>query len=351
MDLLLQILLAITLIIACLIGGAIWFWRAKIKRLCAWGWAASILPAPARLQLVPGPDAHSKKEQRVTQRQAALRELGFQDLGTLDVTNVAGLRLFILHNPTNGLAAMIEERDCTGTWTDVLKFEEGGNELFLASNAHRRFHFHFLPGDRKTHLADVPERELVQAALASGSAPATPSPLTLDGFSHLLERAYARHMDTLLIEGLDDAQIRRLLRDAHTGNEPFEEISDRDFTQMKNSVKEMVNNLLRSACAFEFVRTESLPASEWHRSRDRLLVIHDRTPLFSLASRLACEAFLTDALKNNLSKQPRKHSEPRHAFASLNNALPLTERYHKLGHVTAPVPADIYRAPLASSLT
>lgn len=351
MDLLLQILLTITLIVLCLIGSAIWFWRAKIKRLCALGWAASILPAPARLQLVTVPDAHSRKEQRVTQRQAALRELGFQELGALDVANVPGLRLFILHHPANGLAAMIEERDCTGTWTDVLRFEEGGSDLFLASNAHRRFHFHFLPGERKTHLADAPERDLVHAALASGPTPAAPSPLTLEDFSRLLERAYARHMDALLIDGLDDAQIRRLLRDAHCGDEPFEELSDRDFAQMKNSLKEAVDNLLRAACAAEFVRTESLPASEWHRSRDRLLVIHDRTPLLSLASRLASEAFLTDALKENLSKTSRKNNEPREAFARLNNALPLAQRYHKLGHVTAPVAADIYRAPLASSLT
>lgn len=351
MDLLLQILIAITLIVLCLIGGAIWLWRTKIMRFCALGWASSILPAPARLQLVSVTEPHSRKEERIAKRQSALRELGFQELGTLNVTNVPGLRLFVMYNPTNSLAAMIEERDCTGTWTDVLRFEENGNELFLASNAHRRFHFHFLPGERKTHLADAPESELIQAALASGTAPPFPATMTLDDFKTLLDRAYARHMDAILIEGLDDAHVRRLLRDAHCGDEPFEELSDRDFAKMKDSLRHLIDNHLRSACAFEFVRTESLPASEWHRSRDRLLIIHDRSPLPSLVGRLTAEAFLTDSLKQGLSKFSQKNSAPRESFARLNNSLPLAQRYHKLGQVSVPVPADIYRAPLASSLT
>jgi hypothetical protein len=348
MDTLLQLMLAVVLVIALLAGAAVWFWRCKIQRLYGWSLAASILAAPPRLQLTPSSSDRSRKEERVAQRQAALRELGFTGLGALDVTNVPGLRLFVLHHPPTGMVAMVEERDCTGTWSDVMRFDPAG-EVILASNAHRHFHFYFLPGERRMQKPDAPERELVEAVLAAERPLENPPPITLEQFIPLLERAYARRMDSLLLDGFDDADIRRLLRDA--GNAPEEEISPDDLAQIKRSLQELAYNGLRTACASEFARSNALPAAEWHRSRDRLLVIHDRTPLPLLKRRFILEAFLTDTLRRSLPRSSGAKLPPREAFAKLNAALPVAQRYKRLGQVDGPVAADIYRAPLSASLT
>jgi hypothetical protein len=349
MDTLLQLMLAVALVIALLAGGAVWLWRCKIKRLYGWSLAASILPAPARLQLIPSSSDRSRKEERVAQRQAALRELGFADLGVLDVTNVPGLRLFVLHHPPTGMVAMVEERDCTGTWSDVMQFDPAGEEVILASNAHRHFHFYFLPGERRMHKPDAPERELVEAVLGAERPPSNPPLLTLEQFIPLLERAYARRMDSLLLDGFEDADIRRLLRDA--GNAPEEALSPGELAEIKRSLQELADNALRAACASEFARSNALPAAEWHRSRERLLVVHDRTPLPLLKRRFILEAFLTDALKRSLPRTSGGKLSPRDAFAKLNASLPSAHRYKRLGQVNSPVAADIYRAPLAPSLT
>ncbi len=343
-------MLAVAMVIAIVAGGAVWFWRYKIRRLYGWGLAASILPAPARLQLVPGASERSRKEERVAQRQAAFREMGFVDFGVLDVSNVPGLRLFVLRHAPTGMVAMVEERDCTGTWSDVMQFDSAGADVILASNAHRHFHFYFLPGERKMHKPDVPERELVDAVLAAEHPPSNPPPLTFEQFIPILERAYARRMDALLLDGFEDSDIRRLLRDAGN-NGPQEELSPNDFKQLKSSLQDLADNGLRAACASEFARTNSLPAAEWHRSRDRLLVIHDRTPLPLLKRRFTLEAFLTDALKRSLPRRSGGGLSPREAFAALNASLPPAQRYKQLGRVDNPVVADIYRAPLCPSLT
>jgi hypothetical protein len=348
MDTLLQLVLAVAMVIALVAGGAVWLWRRKIKRLYGWSLAASILPAPARLQVATAGSNRSRKEGRVAQRQAALREMGFTDLGALDVTNVPGLRLFVLHHPPTGMVSMVEERDCTGTWSDVMRFDAAG-EVIMASNAHRHFHFHFLPGERRMHRPDAPERELVEAVLGAERPPSNPPPLTLEQFIPLLERAYARRMDSLLLNGFEDADIRRLLRDA--GNVPEEELSSDELAEIKRSLQDLADDGLRAACASEFARSNLLPAAEWHRSRERLLVIHDRTPLPLLKRRFVREAFLTDALRRSLPRTSGGKRPPREAFAKLNAGLPAAQRYKRLGKVDGPVAADIYRAPLAASLT
>lgn len=342
-------MLAVALVIALLAAGVVWFWRCKIKRLYGWGLAAAILPAPARLHLTPSSSDRSRKEERVVQRQAALREMGFTDLGVLDATNVPGLRLFVLHHPPTGMVAMVEERDCTGTWSDVMRFDAAGEDVILASNAHRHFHFYFLPGERKMHKPEASERELVEAVLAAERPPSNPPPITLEQFIPFLERAYARRMDCLLLGGFEDADIRRLLRDA--GNGPEEGLSPNDFAQLKRGLQELADNGLRTACASEFARSNALPAAEWHRSRERLLVIHDRTPLPVLKRRFILEAFLTDELKRSLPRRDGGKLLPREAFARLNASLPSAQRYKRLGQVDNPVAADIYRAPLSPSLT
>lgn len=345
-DTLLQLLLAVGLVLALLAGAAAWLWRCKFKRLYGWGMATSILPVPPRLQLKPSASGHSRKEERVAQRQSAFREMGFVDLGVLEALNVPGLRLFVQQHPETGLVAMVEERDCAGTWSDVLLADADGTDWVLASNAHRHFHFYFLPGDRKLHQPDAPERALVEAVLQAQRPPSPPLTLSLEQFIPALERAYARRIDSLLLEGFEDADIRRLLRDSMDAG-TVSELSARDLANIKGSLGEMANNFLRTACASEFAQLNHLPAAEWHRSRDRLLVIHDRTPLPQLKRRCTLEAFLTDALRRRLSGGGPRGLAPREAFARLNALLPPAQRYKKLGEVSCPVPADVYRAPLA----
>ena len=95
----------------------------------------------------------------------------------------------------------------------------------------------------------------------------------------------------------------------------------------------------------DFVNGGGISAREWQHARERVLVVHDETPLRSLSRCLVRGAFLTEELKRRL-KKTRARTSPRAQFAELNDALPASERYKKIGSVLKPSPADIYRAPL-----
>jgi hypothetical protein len=111
-----------------------------------------------------------------------------------------------------------------------------------------------------------------------------------------------------------------------------------------------VANELRLVCAAQFLRETALPASQWEQARGRILVVHERTRLRELTRRRIYGAYLTEAIKPRLRRHDGSRP-PRQSFAEFNAELPAWERYKRLGEVTRPVPADIYRAPIPRKTT
>jgi len=348
LDVLLQILATLTITATVLVVMVVWFYWTRIKRWCGSARVHDILHLPARLTLGRRVGLKPAKLDRTEPRMAAFREMGFEELGAFAVENAPGGRLFAFTHPGTGLIGTVEERDCAGTWSDVL-LPEPNDEFVMASNAHSHFHFFFLPGDRKVHKPRATERELVQAALEARSPNAISQPMTAERFVAICEKAYARHMDRLLLEGLADCDLRRLLKARNS--EHAEDFSEEEFIWLKEGLREATENLLRAACAVEWMRAASPPAFACQQARGRLLVIHDRTALRLLRRRRICEAFLTRNKKHLLDQRPRSSETPRATFARLNASLPARDRYKKLGEVTQPLPADIYQAPLVGQST
>ena len=167
-------------------------------------------------------------------------------------------------------------------------------------------------------------------------------------FAAEYESAFARNADQRLLEPVEDFELRQMLREMELatpcGDEEGCELSEKEFAAVKHSYRTVISKQLASACALDFVRT-GLSASEWQRSRNSLLVIHDHTPLTELTRRSTSEACVTPELKKKIKSAPGSQS-PRSHFVRINSSLPIKDRYQKLGTVEKPVPADIYRAPL-----
>jgi hypothetical protein len=99
------------------------------------------------------------------------------------------------------------------------------------------------------------------------------------------------------------------------------------------------------ACGAQFLIETTLPAAEWQQATERLAVLHDRTPVRRLAGKWIYGVFLTAEMNRRL-RQAKSTGAPRADFARLNHELPAWVRYKKIGEVSRPVIADIYRAPV-----
>ncbi len=345
---LLQVLGALALLCVAGLFALFWFIRQRVKRQYAYHRAAGIHRFPQRIRLRGLEPFTWAKPERAGQRVEAFHKLGFRDLGGYTVDELPGARLFALQHPANGLVGLVDEHPQLGTWSDVLRFTNGEPRPLLASSILKRVHFFLLPGSPKIHKADATEEELITAVSVAAAHDAAAVLLNAEEFAARYEEAFAVATDTRLLEPLEDAELRRFLREQCQPCGTFK-LSDKEFSEVKRFYPEAIANELRLTCAAQFLRETRLPASQWQDSRERLLVLHDRTPLAALTRRLVYGAYLTKLMKTRLRRFTS--ATPRADFAQFNASLPPWERYRKLGQVTRPVIAEIYCAPTPGQTT
>jgi hypothetical protein len=316
-------------------------WRTKFKRGHLLGLASMIFPTPGRISLEPLPSCTAHPNARAEKRITAFHDLGFVRLATYRLSECDETRLHALAHPASGFVALVHEHPSIGTWSDVMRFSAAGESPVLVSNVLKHVYFRCLPGDPKFHHAGVPEAELVRIAESLRAHTGAAQFVDANTFPCLCESAYAEAADRQFHEWPSENELRRLIKDVS----PECELGDRDITALRKLLPEWVANDWRTSCVHEFLHSGSVSAREWEQARDRLLVIHDHTPLRALGWGTCSDGFLTPEMRKCL-RRARARMSCREEFARLNAELPASMRYKKMGSVAKPVPADIYRAPL-----
>lgn len=341
---------AIGLLVLAMLAAGLWaFWHFR-RRLNHWryyGVAASINRFPGRVFLRPLEDFRWLKGDRAVQRVKAFQEAGFEDLAGFAVDELPGARLFVLRQSRTGMVGVVHEQDELGTWSDVMLFKPGEAQPIVASSLLKRAHFHLLPGDPKLFEPGGSVAQLCEAVTKAAGRGAVGEALTAESFQTRFEQAFAVSVDARLLQPLEDYELRRLVRD-RGGDDEATEMEETEIDSIKQVLPKAINNELRLVCVAQFLRETTLAAADWQRARDRIAVIHDRTPLHELVGRTIYGVFWTKRLRQRLRRLRRQGGAPREIFAELNATLPPWDRYKKIGEVTRPVPADIYRAPLES---
>ncbi len=310
---------AISLVVAVLLVGlviaAILFLKIQFQRTYLYRLAASINRFPGRLRLKKQDPIAWQKAERAQQRISEFEAAGFVPLGGFAVDELPKARIFALRHPENGLVGVVNETVELGTWSDVYLFPADGTQPVLASGMLKPAHLYFLPGDPQIHKPDATVPELVKTVQAAAGPNATVRAVTADGFAPLFEHAFADATDTRLLATPDDREIRRLLKERRQlcGGE----ISDKEFSRIKALLPQVIELELRLACRAQFLRETTLPAVEWQHATQRLLVIHDRTPIRRLTGDLSQGVYLTAEIKRRLGKVTPGGS-PRADFASFN---------------------------------
>lgn len=343
MNELLAIFGCLSLLLLAAVVWLVWLYQVRIKRSYLYGLAASVNKFPSRIQFSHQLAFQWKKPDRAAQRVTEFRNAGFADLGGFHVEELTCSRVFVLQHPASGLIGMVVESDEAGTWSDVLCFIQNQSQPILASSLLKRGNFRLLPGDPKIHKPEAGVEQLREAVLTAASRLPRVRMSSAEDFAARYEQAFAEATDSRLLEPLEDYEMRRLV--SERGQPCGGEVSEKELTQIRQLLPLAIENELRLACGAQFLRETKMSATDWQPAAQRLLIVHDRTPLSRLAGRLIYGVVLTKTVRR-LLKRARRSPLPREAFATINAKLPTWERYRKLGEVTCPVPADIYRAPI-----
>ncbi len=347
MDRLLEIVGILFVLLLGAVGWAIWFYKQRIQQSYLYGLAACINNFPGRLTLKRLESFQWSKPDRGAKRVQAFRDAGFQDVAGFTIEELPCARVFLLWHTEKSLAGMVHENQELGTWSDVAAFRRGQVQPVLASSVLKQAHFYLLPGDPKVHQADAGIAELVSAVELAWDSREQAELVMAENFPKLFEAAFAEAADARLLNPPEDYEVRRMVTER--GNVCQESFDEKEFNHVKQLLPQAIENELRLVCSAQFLREAVVPASEWQQARGRLLVVHDRTPLRALAGRLVYGAFQTKHMRALLRELRLVSGTPREMFEKINSRLPAWQRYKKLGQVTRPVPADIYRAPTESN--
>lgn len=346
MDCLLEIAGTLGVLLLAAVGWVIWFYKRRISQSYLYSVAASINNFPGRVTLKRLEPFRWSKSDRGAQRVQAFQAAGFQDIAGFTLDELPCARVFVLWHPEKQLLGMVHENGDLGTWSDVALFRQGQIQPVLASSVLKHAHFYLLPGDPKIHKADTDVAELVAAVEQARDAREAAEVVTAESFPARFEAAFSEAADARLLNPLEDYEVRKMVLER--GNVCQESFDEKEFERVKRLLPKAIENELRLVCSAQFLREAVVPASEWLQTRGRMLVVHDRTPLRALAGQLVYGAFQTKHMRELLKELRLATGSPREMFEKINSRLPAFQRYKKLGQVTRPVPADIYRAPMES---
>jgi hypothetical protein len=275
---------------------------------------------------------------------APLLSAGFSDLGSFCVEELPALKVHALMNVQEAAYAVVYEMQGPGVWLDLFCRYPDGTSVTYSPSPETGL-------ERPPGKPIIRDRDADAATLYRRFVQERPTgpfvPVSAETFITRFETAYAEEQDWRNSRGgVSEREIRRI---ASRQGEPAD-----DFTIQ---LARHVEAARAAAATSEAVKERFFAAAGWDAQQrrevgDALLVIHERTPHDELVDAyltaadpgLEGEAF--DAWHERESADARRQTadlSPRRAFEVLNATLPAGKRFEKLGDVSDPIAADVYR--------
>lgn len=309
---------------------------------------------PMRLNFHREDDLNWADEEALKRDTAFLLAEGFQQVGNFEGEETpVSMRAFV-HTEKHILAA-IQSVYGMRQWTDlVTRFADGTSWTF----ANLADHGMDCPPWRTAHfLPDLSIPDLLERCLADRPQGKAMLPASTADFPQVVSDAYAREMDWRMERGgVTVEEIERTLTKDNQTAEP------QTIRMIQFGWRQVISEFLDDRYQQKFLEDGSISASEWEEVRDRVLVIHDRTPadaFFNLLIEYNDDepspedpwpgAEDDDADESPVLRALRKRlvvESPRQVFAELNAGLSEGRRSRKLGQVTVDAAtADLYVLP------
>ena len=353
MDTFLQILGILCLIaIALLLVPVAWlaykFWqirRAFRHFIAKAGELDVVAVPPMRVKLVRTSDPAWEDPDDVETLAAPLRAAGFAEIGAFEIEQGPEVTLLALVHRGNAAYAAVYEHADVGTWLDLVS-EYADGRIVTYTTSRQASQLDFPPFKLSRSLPDAEAAELL-AAFLDERPRGERLPVDAASFVERFEAAWAREMDWRIARGgVTEDEVRRIA--GKDGQQPDGSAIANVRRQWQVAINAFYQERLRDA----FLASGQVSAREWERVRDRTLFIHDQLT-WEQVTEIAAMGFGIDPEDQRERGSSRwQEAErlaagfaPREAFRRINEQLPASRRYQKLGETNEPIAADVYAAP------
>ncbi len=304
------------------------------------------LAMPARIHAQRRENLTWNNEEIVNKLLQPLWKLGFEDAGFYEIAEMPGVKVRALARPSETLWAVVYEHPQAGVWMDyVTRYIEktpDGDDIIgslTTSNAPQGEELEHQPNHDKIYVSALGAEALYQRHLAMRRSDVEWHPVVPQNFQTEFEQAYAREMDWRYARGgVSEDELRAIA--AKSGVE----MTDDNIKMLRDANEAQAAVALTDAVRERFLEQTSMPAAEWERLRDRLLIVHDRLSAEQVYAEFDTWAFDKDKDDETNTHYPNNLT-PRQGFEYLNSTLPVPRRFERLAEVDEPVPAHIWRVP------
>jgi hypothetical protein len=296
---------------------------------------------PPRIHVTPLEDVEWNDAEAIKKLTRPLRKAGFADAGTFTIEEYGDIKMQAFAHPEEQVYAVVYEHPDMGSWFDLVCRYADGTLLTYTSakptgldQAPGRNTRRFEPGSNPGEAYQA----LLRERPAEGLQP-TPA----DKLAPSIEQAYAEEMDWRFERGgLTEQEIRNNL--ATTGQTADDATVKQVHVMWQGQVSQWLEIKLKEA----FRAKSNPPPDKWKRLEERIIVIHDRldadTVVGHYSAAIDWDSDEAEREQRRAEKTVAK-ATPREAFASLIANLPPERAFKRLGHVSQPVPADVYLSP------
>ncbi|MBL8515325.1 MAG: hypothetical protein JNM76_00030 [Betaproteobacteria bacterium] len=326
--------LAAIILVGVIVLGVAWF-CFKIYRMVKGAMAGGGgMVARVRLVTAEGDDegAHANETAALVSHFEAL---GFQRAGRFRIDELQGLILDALVKPDEEMAAAIYDHPNFPAFYDVTAIDHEGNCFTITTSP--LSHADNVPNGSEVKIAlGLPVQEAVRRMRAERPE-GNWQVLEHDSIVAAIEDAYARSMDHQIRRGtIGHSYVRQIAALSNPKAELTDDMIESAIKQHEAGLRALIDE----ACIANFLKTHSLPAAEWERARDHVVVVHDRMEITEIKSLI--DAHMPDGQE---AKLPREPLPPQEMFLKYLEKYRLMGKFKYLGAVESPVPARLFRGP------
>lgn len=295
---------------------------------------ATATAAPARIHLVPMAVNDWDDPEAVSAQTEPLASLGFEKVGDFEVEPVDGLRLEAWVQPREIVAVVVYEHPKAGVWIDyVTRFEDGSSITY--ANSTMGSAVDHAPGHTVERFPGMDPTELYRKFLAD--RPQGPAKAyTASNFVEMFEKAYADEMDWRNARGGPTEREMRAIAALSGGS-----YSDEQIESAREALQTQALEQLAQTLREKFLVKSGMPAAEWERIRDRVVVVHDKLTDEMVGDILYEHGDEEDAEQFDFDSD----GPARERFKAYNALLPAQRQYRLLGTLDEPIEANVYCAP------
>lgn len=324
--------LAALIVVGIIVLGIAWF-AFKIYRVVK-GAMASGGGMAARIRLIESDDegAHANETAAMVSH---FESLGFQRAGRYRVDELQGLMLDALIKPDEELAAAIYDHPNFPAFYDVTAIDHEGNCFTITTSP--LSHPDNVPAGSKAVIAlGLPVQEAVRRMRAERPE-GNWQTIERENVVPAIEDAYAKSMDFQIRKGtISEAYVRQI---AAISN-PKAKLTADMISQAIKQHELGLRGLIDEACIANFLKTHNPPAAEWERTRDHVIVVHDRMETGDIKALI--DPYMPEGQE---AKLPREPLPPQEMFLKYLEKYRLMAKFKYLGAVESPVSARLFRAP------